>query len=244
MSPTAAWYHPPMVFGRRPLSPLEKRLGHRFKRTDLLQLALTHRSYANEQGVPEHYERLEFLGDAVLGLVTAQWLYERHPELPEGELSKIKAQLVSRTSLARHAERLELGGELKIGVGEDRSGGRAKPSLLADSMEALFGAVYLDGGLEGARAAITPMLEENGEERAQLLGSDAKTQLQEVTQAQGLDLPVYRLAGQAGPDHSKIFTVECWVGGELAGRGEGGSKKMAEQKAAAEALSRVPTLPR
>lgn len=233
-----------MVFGRRPASPLEKRLGHRFKHLELLQLALTHRSYANEQGVPEHYERLEFLGDAVLGLVTARWLYERHPELPEGELSKIKAQLVSRASLAQHAERLKLGPELRIGIGEERSGGRTKPSLLADSLEALFGAIYLDAGLEEARDAILPLLEETGEERAQLLGSDAKTQLQEMTQALGWDLPEYRLAGQEGPDHSKVFTVECWVGGDLAGRGDGPSKKMAEQKAAAEALSRVPSLPR
>jgi ribonuclease-3 len=232
-----------MVFGRRPTTPLEKRLGHRFKRPDLLELALTHRSYANEQGVPEHYERLEFLGDAVLGLVTAQWLYERHPELPEGELSKIKAQLVSRPSLARHAERLELGPALRIGVGEERSGGRTKASLLADSMEAVFGAVYLDGGLDDAREAIVAMLEETGEERTQLLCSDSKTQLQEMTQALGWDLPEYRLTGTAGPDHSKVFTVECRVGGEIAGRGEGPSKKMAEQKAAAEALTRVPSLP-
>jgi ribonuclease-3 len=232
-----------MVFGRRPVTPLEKRLGHRFKRLDLLQLALTHRSYANEQGVPEHYERLEFLGDAVLGLVTAQWLYERHPELPEGELSKLKAQLVSRTSLAHHAERLELGPELRIGVGEERSGGRTKASLLADSMEALFGAIYLDAGLEEAREAILAMLEETGDERTQLLHSDSKTQLQEMTQALGWDLPDYRLISAEGPDHNKVFTVECWVGGELAGRGEGPSKKMAEQKAAAEALVRVPSLP-
>jgi ribonuclease-3 len=233
-----------MVFGRRPATPLEKRLGHRFKRPDLLQLALTHRSYANEQGVPEHYERLEFLGDSVLGVVTSQWLYERHPELPEGELSKLKAQLVSRTSLARHAERLDLGPSLLIGVGEERSGGRTKASLLADSMEAVFGAIYLDAGLDEAREAILAMLEDTGEERTQLLHSDSKTQLQEMTQALGLDLPEYRLTGAVGPDHSKVFTVECWIAGEIAGRGEGSSKKTAEQKAAAEALARVPSLPR
>ena len=233
-----------MVFGRRPVTPLEKRLGHRFKHPDLLQLALTHRSYANEQGVPEHYERLEFLGDAVLGLVTGQWLYERHPELPEGELSKMKAQLVSRTSLAQHAERLALGPALRIGVGEERSGGRTKASLLADSMEAIFGAIYLDAGLDAARDAILAMLEETGEERTLLLGSDCKTQLQEMTQALGWDLPDYRLAAAVGPDHSKVFTIECWVGGAIAGRGEGPSKKVAEQKAAAEALTRVPSLPR
>ena len=232
-----------MIFGRRPATSLEKSLGHRFKRADLLELALTHRSWANEQGIPEHYERLEFLGDAVLGMVTAEWLYQSHPELPEGELSKRKAQLVSRPSLAHHAEKIGLGPALRIGVGEDRSGGRTKASLLADSMEAVFGAVYLDGGIEAARDVILPMLEETGEEPAQLLAADAKTQLQEVTQALGLDLPEYRLTGAAGPDHSKVFTVECWVGGELAGHGEGPSKKMAEQKAAAEALAQIPSLP-
>jgi ribonuclease-3 len=233
-----------MVFGRRPTTPFEKRLGHRFKRPELLELALTHRSYANEQGVPEHYERLEFLGDSVLGMVTAEWLYERHPELPEGELSKLKAQLVSRPSLAGHAERLDLGSALRIGIGEERSGGRTKASLLADSMEAIFGAVYLDCGLEDARKVILAMLEEKGEERTQLLHSDSKTQLQEMTQAMGWDLPEYRLAGAVGPDHNKVFTVECWVGGEIAGTGEGPNKKTAEQKAAAEALNRVPSLPR
>jgi ribonuclease-3 len=228
-----------MIFGRRPTS-LEKKLGHRFKRPDLLELALTHRSWANEQGIPEHYERLEFLGDAVLGLITAEWLYQNHPELPEGELSKRKAQLVSRPALAHHAEAIELGPLLRIGVGEDRSGGRTKASLLADSMEAIFGAVYLDGGMEAARQVILVMLKEAAGEPVQLLSADAKTQLQELTQALGWDLPEYRLAAATGPDHSKVFTVECWVGGEIAGRGEGPSKKVAEQKAAAEALVAIP----
>lgn len=229
-----------MPFGRRPLTPLEKRLDYRFKRPDLLELALTHRSYANEQGVPEHYERLEFLGDAVLGLVAAEWLYANHPELPEGELSKLKAQLVSRNTLAKHAEEIELGPSLRIGVGEDRSGGRTKASLLADSMEAVFGAIYLDGGLDAARSAILDMLEGAGTERTQQRVTDAKTQLQEVAQALGWDLPEYRLVGAEGPDHNKVFTVECWLNGELAGKGEGPSKKMAEQHAAADALSRLP----
>jgi ribonuclease-3 len=229
-----------MAFGRRDPTPFEKRLGHRFKRLDLLELALTHRSWANEQGIPEHYERLEFLGDAVLGMVTAEWLYANHPELPEGELSKHKAQLVSRDTLARHAHDLNLGEALRMGVGEDRSGGRTKPSLLADSMEAVFGAVYLDGGLEAARKAILPMLEGGYLERTRQAVNDPKTQLQEVVQALGWDLPEYRLADSHGPDHSKTFVVECWLAGELAGRGEGPSKKMAEQKAAADALEKLP----
>ncbi len=231
-----------MPFGRRATTDLEKRLGHRFKRLDLLELALTHRSWANEKGEPEHYERLEFLGDAVLGLVAAEWLYLRHPELPEGELSKLKAQLVSRNALAKHAlARLSLGESLRLGVGEERSGGRTKASLLADSMEAIFGAVYLDSGLEAARTVILLMLEEQGEEREQrqLLAFDAKTRFQETIQALGGELPDYRLVGSSGPDHSKVFTVEAWVSGEPLGRGEGPSKKIAEQKAAADALAQL-----
>jgi ribonuclease-3 len=229
-----------MAFGRRDPTPFEKRLGHRFKRLDLLELALTHRSWANEQGIPEHYERLEFLGDAVLGMVAADWLYANHPELPEGELSKHKAQLVSRDTLAKHARDLDLGEALRMGVGEERSGGRAKSSLLADSMEAVFGALYLDSGLEVARKAILSMLEEGYIERARQAVNDAKTQLQEASQALGWDLPEYRLIDSIGPDHSKTFVVECWLAGELAGRGEGPSKKMAEQKAAADALEKMP----
>ena len=228
-----------MPFGRRDSTPLEKRLGYRFKRLDLLELALTHRSWANEQGVPEHYERMEFLGDSVLGLVAAEWLYDQHPELPEGELSKLKAQLVSREALAGYAQGLDLGAALKIGVGEDRSGGRSKPSLLADSMEAVFGALYLDGGLEAARKAILPMLETAYQQKAREPVVDAKTQLQEFSQALGWDLPEYRLTGASGPDHSKTFVVECWVAGELAGQGEGPSKKAAEQRAAADALEKL-----
>jgi ribonuclease-3 len=228
-----------MPFGRRDLSPLEKRIDYRFKRPDLLDLALTHRSWANEQGIPEHYERLEYLGDSVLGLVTAEWLYKEHPELPEGELSKLKAQLVSRETLARYARELDLGAVLKIGVGEDRSGGRTKASLLCDSLEGVFGALYLDGGLEAARQAILPMLE-GSFEAVERTVNDAKTQLQEVSQALGWELPEYRLAGSSGPDHDKTFVVECWLAGALAGQGEGPSKKVAEQRAAADALAKLP----
>ena len=228
-----------MPFGFRSLSPLEKKLKHRFKRSDLLELALTHRSWANEQGIPEHYERLEFLGDAVLGLVAAEWLYQRHPELPEGELSKLKSQLVSRSTLAAFAEELELGPALRMGVGEERSGGRTKASLLADSVEAVFAALYLDGGLETARKAVVAMLEGAISERSQLLERDAKTQLQEVAQAFAWPLPEYRLLEASGPDHNKVFTVECWLAGEPSGQGEGPSKKLAEQRAAADALARL-----
>jgi ribonuclease-3 len=230
------------MLGRWTVTPFERRLGHRFRRPDLLELALTHRSYANERGGDEHYERLEYLGDAVLGMVTAEWLYRSQPELPEGELSRLKAQLVSRGALARHAEAIDLGAALRLGVGEERSGGRTKPSLLADSLEAVFGAVYLDAGLPAAARVIhlmlAPMLEA-GEGRSQLLGADAKTRLQEIAQARGWELPQYRHTGATGPDHSRLYRVECWLAGRPAGAGEGSTKKLAEQRAAADALAKL-----
>src|SRR5579864_2036221 len=230
------------MLGIRATTPFEKRLGHRFRHHGLLELALTHRSHANERGRDEHYERLEYLGDAVLGLVTADWLYRKHPELPEGELSRLKAQLVSRGTLARHAAALALGEVLRLGIGEERSGGRAKTSLLADSLEAVFGAVYLDAGLSAAAKVIHLMLEpmlEVGEGRSQLLDADAKTRLQEIAQARGGALPEYRHTGATGPDHSRLYRVECWLNAQLVGEGEGSSKKQAEQKAAASALGRL-----
>ena len=217
-------------------TPLEKRLGYRFREPSLLETALTHRSYAHEKDTGANYERLEFLGDSVLGLVAGEWLFHRHPDLPEGELSKRKAHLVSRPVLARHASSLGLGEEIRLGVGEERSGGRTKASLLADVWEAILGAVYLDGGLEPAARLVLPLLEDGTERRGPY---DAKTHLQEVLQGQGRNLPEYVLAEETGPDHAKRFTVECRIRGEVAGVGEGRSKKKAEQAAASAALERV-----
>lgn len=220
-------------------TPLEKRLGYRFRRKNLLTLAITHRSWANEQGTEDHYERLEFLGDAVLGLVASEWLYRELPDLPEGELSKKKAVLVSKPALAAHARRLGLGGALRLGVGEERSGGRQKSSLLANAMEAVFGAVYLDGGFEAAQPVVRAFVARAHETRKEELPVDAKTRLQELTQAQGLDLPEYRLIGEEGPDHEKTFRVECLVAGDSVGIGSGRTKKLAEQRAAKAALDAV-----
>ncbi len=217
-------------------SRLEETLGHRFRDPTLLAEALTHRSYANERGLPGHYERLEFLGDSVLGLVAARWLFARFPRYSEGRLSRLKSQVVSTTNLARCARRLDLGAVLKLGVGEERSGGRDKPSLLADAAEAVFGALYLDAGLEVARQVIEPLLAAALEEDPDALIADAKTDLQEWVQARGWQLPEYRLVGERGPDHDKEFEVECWLEGRRVGRGEGKSKKVAEQRAAAAAL--------
>ena len=228
----------PVLGRRRRPNPLEASLGHRFRRPELLEQALTHRSYANEQGLPGHYERLEFLGDAVLAALAAEWLCERHPELPEGELSKLKSALVAEPALAAHARRLELGEALQLGIGEERSGGRDKPSLLADALEAVFAALWLDGGVEPARRAVRAFLEEASGEREALHEADAKTRLQELVQGRGWERPRYEVVAEQGPDHQKRFAVECRVRGELAGSGEGPSKKAAEQQAAARALER------
>ena len=225
-----------MVLGIRSATPFEKRLGHRFRHYDLLEMALTHRSWVNEQGTGEHYERLEFLGDSVLGVLTSEWLYETHPDLPEGDLSRLKSYLVSAQVLGRFAQAVDLGAALRIGVGEDRSGGRAKRSLLADSMEAVIGAVYLDGGLKAARPLVLAILESAAAEKPKEAFGDAKTLLQELAQARGWELPDYRLIGETGPDHRKTFVVECWLQGERAGSGEGEAKKVAEQRAAAVAV--------
>ena len=220
------------------LAACEARVGHRFADRGLLELALTHRSYANEQGRPDHNERLEFLGDAVLGLVTAEWLYRRHPGRPEGELARAKAVLVSAGVLARYAEQLGIGGDLRLGVGESRSGGGGKESLLADGLETLFGAIYLDGGPEAAQRVVVSFLEwADAEAKPERI--DAKTELQERIQASGLPLPVYSIVGEDGPEHDKRFTCEVAVDGAAAGRGVGRTKKEAQQLAAAAALSQL-----
>ena len=204
----------------------------------LLEKSLTHRSFANERDLDENYERLEFLGDTVVGLITAEWLYRRHPDLAEGDLSKLKGYVVSEPVLARQAEMLGLGEILRLGVGEERSGGRRKRSLLADTLEAVLGAVFLDGGLAAARRVFLPFLEQaSGAPESDL--HDAKTELQELVQGEGGGLPEYRHISEEGPDHRKRFHVECWVSGRRAGAGEGGTKKEAEQRAARAAVENL-----
>jgi ribonuclease-3 len=221
------------------LGPLEARLGHRFADRALAEEAITHSSYAHELGKGAHYERLEFLGDAVLGLVAADFLFARHRDHPEGELSRSKADLVSAASLAAWAEAIALGEILRLGVGEERAGGRAKGSLLADVVEALFGAVYLDGGFEAARALVTRYLDWAIERPAAARSADAKTRLQELAQARGWELPAYAVIEEVGPDHDKRFTVEVRLQGGVAGCGTGRTKKSADQAAASEALARL-----
>lgn len=224
---------------RRERDPLEQRLGHRFRDPGLLALAFAHRSGANEEGLPENNERLEFVGDAVLGLVAADWLFRRYPDRPEGDLSRRKAQLVSELPLAEHARTLELGERVRLGVGEERSGGRDKASILADTLEAVFGALWLDGGMEAARPAIERYLEAADRGGATGKSPDPKTALQELLQARGEPLPVYEIVEEIGPDHDKRFVCEVAISGRPAGRGEGRSKKDAQQQAATAALDRL-----
>jgi len=214
-------------------SALEGRLGYRFRRPELLERALTHRSHANEQGLDANYERLEFLGDRVVGLVAAGWLVAEHPGVAEGKLSERLSFLVSRGVLAGIARELGLGDALRLGVGEERSGGREKDSLLADVTEAVLGAIYLDGGLEAAERLLVPRLRNALGERGASRTKDPKTRLQEIVQGRGLELPVYETVSERGPDHSKSFVVECRLAGGAAARGEGPTKKEAERRAAA-----------
>ncbi|MDT7547669.1 MAG: ribonuclease [Actinomycetota bacterium] len=198
----------------------------------LLERALTHRSYAYEHGGLPTNERLEFLGDAVLGVIVTDALYRTHPDLPEGQLAKLRASVVNTRALAGVARSLELGRWLRLGKGEEVTGGRDKGSILADTMEALIGAVYLDRGLEAAtvmvRALFDPLMKAATEDGAAL---DWKTSLQELTAARGLGVPEYVVA-ESGPDHQKAFTAMAVVQGEPRGDGAGRSKKEAEQQAA------------
>ncbi|MEX2220954.1 MAG: ribonuclease III [Candidatus Rokuibacteriota bacterium] len=216
---------------------LEAALGMRFRNPQLLDMALTHRSYAFEAGGLPTNERLEFLGDAVLGLVVTDWVYHRFGTAPEGRLAKIRAAAVNTGSLAGVAHGLGLGEAVKLGRGEEQSGGREKVSILADTMEAVFGAVYLDQGIEVAFDLIaglfSPMLEEIASRRGSL---DYKTSLQELTAGGLSTLPVYEVE-EDGPDHQKEFTARVIVHGEVLGAGRGSSKKEAEQRAAEEAYA-------
>jgi ribonuclease-3 len=217
------------------LAAFERRLGYEFKTRAAVEAAWVHRSAANERKLDASYERLEFLGDAVLGLITAAWLYRGHPDLPEGELSRRKSGLVSAGALARYARELGLGEHLVLGQGEEKSGGRDKASLLADSLEAVIAAVYLDGGMRAASKVVERFLEASAA-TLDFDAADAKSRLQESIQGAGRPAPVYRVSEESGPDHDKRFTVEVLIDGEVAARGHGRSKKSAELDAARRAL--------
>jgi len=224
---------------------LQQAIGYRFRDRGLLEHAMTHTSRANEDvsgGVRDN-ESMEFLGDAVLGFVVADVLFRDFPEFDEGQKSKMKASLVSTATLAQQAERLDLGEHMLLGRGEEKTGGRRKQALLADSYEALIAAIYLDGGVEPARAFIVrefgPLIAEA--RRTGVSDRDYKSALQELLQSRELPLPEYRLVGSIGPDHRKLFQVEVIVKGERIGDATGRSKKEAEQEAARAALERLRT---
>ncbi|HVL64495.1 MAG TPA: ribonuclease III [Actinomycetota bacterium] len=207
-------------------------------------LALTHRSYAFEQVEPAgHNERLEFLGDAVLGTVVTDLIFTSYPELSEGAMARLRASVVNTQALAAIARRVGIGGHIRLGRGEELSGGRDKDSLLADTFEAVVGAVYIERGIDTVCRALVPLFRPLVEEAVSVRERyDAKTALQEVAVRERGGAPVYRVAS-TGPDHDKRFTAEVFVGDERYGRGEGRSKKEAEQNAAREALGRLERSP-
>ncbi|MFD2839025.1 ribonuclease III [Populibacterium corticicola] len=224
-----------------PASELLKKLGVHLD-PELLVLALTHRSFAHEAGGIPTNERLEFLGDSVLGLVAAEALYLEYPERPEGDLAKMRAATVSQRPLAKIARRLELGQYILLGKGETRTGGRDKDSILSDTVEALIGAVYLTHGLEVAQKFVHSLIDDILHEAADLgAGLDWKTSLQEICARLGFEAPVYENAGD-GPDHARTFTSTVIVDGKAYGTGTGSAKKHAEQEAAENAYRTLKAL--
>ena len=222
----------------RPAGDLARALGVIFKDGALLQQAMYHRSYLNEAGESvESNERMEFLGDAVLGLIVSDKLYRDYPGLSEGHLSQLRAILVRWDALARVAGRINLGDYLVLGRGEEMSGGRERPSNLAAALEALIGASFLDGGMAAARKLVLKLLKPDFEEiAAQGVTADSKSELQHLAQTRWHEIPAYRLLSSEGPDHAKLFTVEVLVGNQVVGQGQGRNKKQAELNAARQAL--------
>ncbi len=220
------------------LLDMQERIGHRFSNPELLERALTHKSYANENKVPYHNERMEFLGDSVLNFLVSEYLMKLCPASSEGELSKLRASIVSEPALAAVARRLGLGTYLLLGRGEEQTGGRNKDSLLADCLEALIASIYLDAGKQTAEAFVIRFFEEIMRLSCSMPSAlDYKTELQELCQDRLRQLPEYRIASETGPDHQKQFEVEVLINGNVKGRGSGKSKKEAEQRAAKEALA-------
>jgi len=218
---------------------LASRLAYAFRDSGLRNLALSHRSIGSHNN-----ERLEFLGDALVNLLVGELLYERFPKASEGELTRMRAQLVSEPALAALARELELGDQLHLGPGELKSGGFRRDSILADAFEALVAAIYIDGGWSQCRDTVRSLFESGISRVSPKDGKDAKTQLQELLQARGLSLPVYQLVGSSGADHAKIFDVRCVIADlELETEGRGSSRRAAEQAAAHSAVEQVTSAP-
>ena len=219
------------------MDALEERLGYKFKNINLLKNSLTHSSYANEvRGGFSSNERLEFLGDSVLSVIVSDYIYKHYPNMPEGELTKLRASLVCEKSLCTFSRELHLGEFLMLGKGEEKGGGRERDSILADAFEAVLAAMYLDGGMEVARQHVLrfvlPELNHTDDE----VFKDYKTALQEIIQRNPEEEVTYILTDESGPDHDKLFTVEVHLNSNVIGTGSGKSKKQAEQSAAKQAL--------
>lgn len=230
-----------------PLEQLQARMGYQFSNVELLQRALTHSSYANETGAHNHHllcnERLEFLGDSVLSIITSDFLFHKFPHLPEGDLTRLRASMVCEEALASYAVQIGLGGYLLLGKGERNSGGAEKPAVIADAFEAILAALYLDSkereGMHAVSSFLLPFLQRAVEAHAGLANgchADCKSRLQEFVQRDSGKLD-YRLVGESGPDHNKTFEVEVYLDSNCIGRGSGHSKKNAEQAAAKAALA-------
>lgn len=221
------------------LEELQDKIGYRFQNTDLLKQALTHSSFANEQKINKlkDYERLEFLGDAVLELVSSEFLFRENPQMPEGQLTKLRASMVCEPALAYCANDIDLGSYILLGRGEEYTGGRYRSSITSDVMEAIIGAIFLDGGIENAKKHIYRFILSDLENK--ILFLDSKTILQEEIQKKKDAQLRYELIGESGPDHNKQFTVDAYLNDVLIGSGTGRTKKAAEQQAAYEALLKM-----
>ena len=215
---------------------IEQKLGYKFKDRSLLETALTHSSYANEFSCPSN-ERLEFLGDALLGCMVSVLLYEKYPSHAEGDLSKIRSRVVSGANFARYAETTGLGKQMRLGKGEENTGGRKRESNNANAFEALIGALYLDAGYEKTFEVVSELFRDAIEEND--FPRDSKTELQEVSQSIFGQTPEYRILSEEGPPHERTFTVEVTVPSDLRGRGKGSSKRQSEQSAARDALKKL-----
>ncbi len=216
------------------MTDFEKKIGYEFKDKSLLKRALTHSSYANEMGTGLDNERLEFLGDSVLGFITAEYLFEHYKNKQEGELTKKRAYAVCEKTLFGYAEKIGLGDRILLGRGEEHTGGRHRPSVVSDAFEAVIAAIYLDGGIDEARKFVLPFIEISAEENP--IFKDYKSTLQEVLQQNPTEKFEYVVVGESGPDHNKEFIVEIHMNSNVIGRGAGSSKKKAEQQAAKSAL--------
>ena len=216
------------------MKSLQSKLNYKFKDPSLLELALTHSSYANEKGSHKNNERLEFLGDSVLGFITAEYLYSTMPGTPEGELTKLRSAAVCEKSLAEFARQIGLGHHLLLGKGELHTGGAERPSILSDAFESVIAAIYLDGGMDAAREFVLWFIR-TAQTDVELV-TDYKTKLQEIIQQNPDEHLSYVLAAESGPDHDKTFTVDLFLNSNCIASGAGHSKKKAEQAAAREAL--------